>query len=101
MIEIRSGIIDLNKKKSFITVIIVTLIGNLALAVGKGWIASITGSAALYSDAANSISDVFYSILVAIGLYIAMQPPDSYHHCHKGCQPEVLQVQGRVLYSII
>lgn len=79
MIEIRSGNIDLLKKKSFITVIIVTLIGNLVLAVGKGWIASVTGSSALYSDAANSISDVIYSILVAIGLFVAIQPPDRSH----------------------
>ncbi len=79
MIEIRSGNGDLNKKKSFITVIIITLIGNLVLAVSKGWIASVTGSAALYSDTANSISDVIYSILVAIGLFIAIQPPDRSH----------------------
>lgn len=79
MIEIRPGNGNSQKKKSFITVIIITLIGNLVLAVGKGWIASITGSAALYSDAANSISDVVYSILVAIGLFIAMQPPDRSH----------------------
>lgn len=79
MIEIRTGNENSQKKKSFIIVIIITLIGNLVLAIGKGWIASLTGSAALYSDAANSISDVVYSILVAIGLFIAMQPPDRSH----------------------
>ena len=79
MIEIRDYTTNLKKKKTFITAILVTLIGNLLLAIAKGWIAQKTGSAALYSDAINSISDVAYSILVAVGLVIALQPPDESH----------------------
>ena len=57
----------------------ITILGNLGLAVGKGIVAAISGSAALYADAANSISDVFYSLLMSLGLWIAQQPPDQSH----------------------
>jgi cation diffusion facilitator family transporter len=57
----------------------ITLGGNLLLAVSKGIVAAISGSAAIYSDAANSISDVVYSILMVVGLWMAMQPPDRSH----------------------
>ena len=57
----------------------ITILGNLGLAVGKGIVAAISGSAALYADAANSISDVFYSLLMSLGLWIAQRPPDQSH----------------------
>jgi cation diffusion facilitator family transporter len=59
--------------------IIITLFGNLLLAVSKGIVAWLSGSAALYADAANSISDVLYSVLIVIGLWMAQQPPDISH----------------------
>ncbi len=59
--------------------LIITLAGNLLLAAGKGVVAWLSGSAAIYSDAANSVSDVVYSILMVVGLYMAMQPPDMSH----------------------
>ena len=61
------------------TAIIITIIGNILLAVGKSIAAKISGSAALYADAANSISDVLYSVLMAFGLWMAIQPPDLSH----------------------
>ncbi len=61
------------------TALIITMGGNLLLAVSKGIVASVSGSAAIYADAANSISDVVYSILMVIGLWMAMQPPDLSH----------------------
>lgn len=61
------------------TALIITLGGNLLLAVGKGIVAAISGSAAIYADAANSISDVVYSLLMVLGLWMAMQPPDLSH----------------------
>ena len=57
----------------------ITLGGNLGLAVGKGVAAYLSGSVALYADAANSASDVAYSLLMALGLWMAGQPPDSSH----------------------
>jgi cation diffusion facilitator family transporter len=57
----------------------ITLGGNLLLAAGKGIVAWLTGSAAIYADAANSVSDVIYSILMVLGLWVALRPPDLSH----------------------
>ena len=57
----------------------ITIGGNLLLAVGKGIVAWISGSAAVYSDAANSVSDVVYSLLMVLGLWVALKPPDTSH----------------------
>jgi cation diffusion facilitator family transporter len=57
----------------------ITLTGNLLLAAGKAVAAALTGSVALYADAANSISDVAYSIMMVLGLWVARQPPDRTH----------------------
>ena len=57
----------------------VTIAGNVLLAAGKGTVAYLTGSAAIYADAANSVSDVLYSILMVLGLWMAMRPPDISH----------------------
>jgi cation diffusion facilitator family transporter len=59
--------------------LIITVTGNVLLAGGKAIVAYFTGSAAIYADAANSISDVVYSILMVVGLSMAMQPPDLDH----------------------
>jgi cation diffusion facilitator family transporter len=61
------------------TALIITLGGNIFLAVGKAIVAYLSGSVALFADAANSTSDVFYSILMAIGLWVAQRPPDLSH----------------------
>lgn len=57
----------------------ITLAGNIALAAGKGVVAYLSGSVALYADAANSASDVFYSLMMVLGLWIALSPPDISH----------------------
>lgn len=59
--------------------ILITLVGNLLLAASKGVVAYVTGSVALLADAANSISDVVYSLLMVFGLWIAQRPPDLSH----------------------
>ncbi len=59
--------------------LLITIIGNVLLAASKGTAAYLTGSAAIYADAANSISDVFYSILMVLGLWMASRPPDLSH----------------------
>ncbi len=56
-----------------------TILGNILLAAGKGVVAYLSGSVAIYADAANSVSDVLYSILMVLGLWMAMQPPDLSH----------------------
>lgn len=59
--------------------LVLTLGGNVFLAFMKGLAAYFSGSVALYSDAANSISDVAYSLLMVFGLWYAQRPPDLSH----------------------
>jgi cation diffusion facilitator family transporter len=70
---------DPQAKRSFRKALIITLAGNALLATGKAYASWLTGSAALYADAANSVSDVLYSLLMILGLWLAMQPPDISH----------------------
>jgi len=80
MIEIRhSNTNDKDKNRVFRKVIWITFIGNFALATAKIIIAASANSSALFAEAANSISDVFYTILLIIGLNIASKPPDESH----------------------
>jgi len=65
--------------KTYRTALLVTLGGNVLLAVGKGLATYFSGSAALYADTANSVADVVYSIALVIGLRLALQPPDLTH----------------------
>lgn len=59
--------------------LVITIVGNVGLAVSKAVIAYISGSVALYADAANSLSDVVYSFLMVFGLWAALRPPDISH----------------------
>ncbi len=70
---------DLDRRRLFRQAMIITLIGNIALAIGKGVVAYLSGSVALYADAANSVSDVFYSLLMVLVLRLSQQPPDLGH----------------------
>jgi cation diffusion facilitator family transporter len=67
------------QNKLYRRALIITLAGNIFLASSKGIVAALSGSAAIYADAANSISDVVYSLLMVLGLWLAMQPPDLSH----------------------
>ena len=57
----------------------ITLAGNLLLAVIKILAAIESGSAAIYSDAVNSVSDVLYTIFLILGLWMSQKPPDIGH----------------------
>lgn len=67
------------REKAYRTALIITLAGNILLAVAKGLASYFTGSVALYADAANSVSDVIYSVAMVVGLWVALQPPDLSH----------------------
>jgi cation diffusion facilitator family transporter len=67
------------RDKAYKTALIITLGGNIILAVGKGFASYLTGSAALYADTANSVSDVIYSLALVLGLWLTIQPPDLSH----------------------
>ena len=57
----------------------ITLAGNLLLAGIKILAAIVSGSAAIYSDAVNSVSDVLYTIFLILGLWMSQKPPDMSH----------------------
>ncbi len=70
---------DLERHRLFRRALFITLGGNLLLTAGKGTAAYLSHSVALYADAANSASDLFYSLLMALALWMAQQPPDLTH----------------------
>jgi divalent metal cation (Fe/Co/Zn/Cd) transporter len=55
--------------------LVITVLGNVLLAISKGIVTYLSGSVALYADAANSASDVIYSLLMVFGLWLAQRPP--------------------------
>ena len=59
--------------------LVITIVGNVMLAASKGAVAYVSGSVALFADAANSMSDVVYSLLMVIGLRVSQRPPDISH----------------------
>ncbi len=65
--------------RQFRHALIITLSGNILLAIVKSMAARMSGSSAIYADAINSISDVLYSVLLVIGLLLSQQPPDLSH----------------------
>ena len=74
---------------------LIALGGNLLLAAAKGIVAWRTGSSAIYADAANSLSDLAYSLLMLVGLWFALRPPDAGHpHGHRRAEPFVSLLIG-------
>ncbi len=69
---------------------LVAILGNAVLFAAKGAAALATGSSAILADAANAGSDVAYSLLMALGLWAALRPPDTSHpHGHRRLEPLV------------
>lgn len=70
--------------------LIITLCGNILLALIKALAANHSDSTALSADAYNSISDVLYSVMLVIGLLIAVRPADISHpQGHRRFEPLV------------
>jgi len=70
---------DPARRKSFRNALVITLLGNVLLVAGKGVVAYMSNSRALYADAANSASDVVYALMLGLRLWIAQRPPDLSH----------------------
>ncbi|WP_020585486.1 cation diffusion facilitator family transporter [Desulfobacter curvatus] len=58
---------------------VVGFVGNLGLAVMKGWAGIVSNSSAMIADAVHSASDIFASVFVYISLKIAQKPADKEH----------------------
>ncbi len=65
--------------KHYRQALIISVAGNLLLTLSKGAAAYLSGSVAIYADAANSVSDLLYSWLMVLGMYLALRPPDLTH----------------------
>lgn len=76
---IREASPDPQRRRLMVRALWITILGNLGLAIGKGIVAYVSDSVALYADAANSASDLFYSLLMSLGLWISQRPPDLSH----------------------
>ncbi len=58
---------------------LVSLAVNLGLVVGKGAAAALTGSVAVLADAADSLLDLFSSLLALVGVVLGGRPADETH----------------------
>lgn len=72
------------KKDESIKIITYTLCGNIFLALMKGAVGLLTGSAALKADAVNSAGDVVASLVILLALRYALRPGDEGHHYGHG-----------------
>lgn len=73
----------------------IALVGNVLLMAAKGAAAWVSGSSAVYADAANSAADVAYSLFLGLGLWLSLRPPDLGHpHGHRRIEPLVSLVIG-------
>ena len=68
----------------------VAIAGNVILTIFNFIVGTFSGSTALVAEAAHTLSDVFTSIITAIGFKIGLKPPDSDHpYGHGRAEPLV------------
>ncbi|MFO7742965.1 MAG: cation diffusion facilitator family transporter [Anaerolineae bacterium] len=79
MTSVRPESHDEGRQRLYRRAILVTVAGNVLLAAAKGGVAWVSGSSAVLSDAANSLSDTLYSFFLALGLHVVRQPADEGH----------------------
>jgi cation diffusion facilitator family transporter len=77
--RVRESAPNPERQRLYRRAIAIAVAGNVLLAVVKGLAAWQSGSSAVLSDAANSLADVLYSLLMGLGLYLAQQPADGSH----------------------
>jgi len=88
--RVRVEITDNKMGNLYKRAIVITIIGNVFLMIIKGVLAWISGSSAVFSDAANSLSDTLYSVIMGIGLYMSQRPADESHpQGHRQFEPLV------------
>lgn len=92
---------DSSVSRKFRRALVITLAGNVLLAGIKGAAAYLSGSTAVLADAINSASDVLYSILLVVGLWLSQRPPDLSHpQGHSRFEPMVaLIVTGSMTFA--
>lgn len=74
----------MDKFKATKTAGILGIFGNIFLLIIKGFVGISTGSQAMIADSANSLSDIFASLLTFVGNKIASEPSDESHNFGHG-----------------
>jgi cation diffusion facilitator family transporter len=96
--KVRRDVVDTLRRRLYRRAVLIAIVGNLLLTVAKGLVAWTTDSSALLSDAANSLSDTLYSLLMAAGLYLARRPADDTHpQGHSRFEPLVSLLIGAAM----
>lgn len=90
---------DRFKQAEFATVI--GIVGNIVLAIVKGFVGIIADSKALVADAVHSASDVIGSIAVFVGLRVAKEPPDDDHPYGHGKAESIAAIIVAVLLFLV
>ncbi|MFB5662194.1 cation diffusion facilitator family transporter [Alteribacillus sp. HJP-4] len=80
---------------------VIGIIGNILLAIIKGWAGIVADSRALVADAVHSASDVVSSIAVMIGIRAANLPPDKDHPYGHGKAETLTAIIVAVLLFIV
>lgn len=93
--------IDPALRRLYIRASVIALGGNLLLLAAKAAAAYASGSSAILADAGNSASDVAYSLLMGLGLWLSLQPPDAGHpHGHRRIESLVsVLIGGAMAYA--
>ena len=98
VLQVRHAKINPERYALYRRAILIAIVGNLVLALSKGAVAWISNSNAVLADAANSVSDVLYTIFLAFGLAISQRPPDRDHpQGHARFEPLVSLVVGAIM----
>ena len=76
--------------RTYLVASLITLGGNMFLALAKVIVAYLSASRAVYADAINSVTDVIFSLVMVFVLRLALQPADEGHpHGHGRLEPLV------------
>ncbi len=79
VIQVRFHTIDPLRLMLYRRVFVIAIAGNGLLAASKSVVAYLSGSNAVLADAANSFSDVLYTLFLVVGLWLSQKPADPSH----------------------
>jgi cation diffusion facilitator family transporter len=92
--------VDMHPAKESFRPILFSISVSLSLALVKAVAGTVGHSYALIADAIESLSDVFSSLVVYIGLRVAIRPPDADHpYGHGKAEPMAATVVALVLFG--
>lgn len=69
----------MNSQQKLLRTTFISILANISLAIVKGITGILGNSYALIADAIESLTDVFSSVLLLIGLRFSVKPPDENH----------------------